>query len=376
MPMITASVVQADQPLVVRVCRQQGLAWALVSNLAAVPVTARLAVTGRPSTAVDAVDGSPLATAGESEVIVPLAAWGVRCVVLEGDCSVRAAKADYADDVRRDLADRVERLRQRRNVLETPVPLDVLDNPAFELGMGPTDGKPAASIAGWEVVESRRGGVALVPGAGGPDQPGRGLEFSSFNGLATLRSNPFPAPASGRISVAAWLRVSDAAVQPPLRIAIEGVQGDREYYRFAAIGGLSGGRPLTGQWSQFVLQVDDLPAEPVESLRVRLDLLGPGRVQIDDVRVFDLAFDDSQRARITTAVSLLEHQRSSGDLGSCLVGLEGYWPMFLEAFVSDAAVAAAQVVSEPPPTAAPPVAPQPVERQAGGMFDRFKSWWQ
>ena len=376
MPIITASVVQADQPLVVRVCRQQGLAWALVSNLAAVPVTARLAVTGRPSTAVDAVDGSPLATAGESEVIVPLAAWGVRCVVLEGDCSVRAAKADYADDVRRDLADRVERLRQRRNVLETPVPLDVLDNPAFELGMGPTDGKPAASIAGWEVVESRRGGVALVPGAGGPDQPGRGLEFSSFNGLATLRSNPFPAPASGRISVAAWLRVSDAAVQPPLRIAIEGVQGDREYYRFAAIGGLSGGRPLTGQWSQFVLQVDDLPAEPVESLRVRLDLLGPGRVQIDDVRVFDLAFDDSQRARITTAVSLLEHQRSSGDLGSCLVGLEGYWPMFLEAFVSDAAVAAAQVVPEPPPTAAPPVAPQPAERQAGGMFDRFKSWWQ
>jgi hypothetical protein len=50
--------------------------------------------------------------------------------------------------------------------------------------------------------------------------------------------------------------------------------------------------------------------------------------------------------------------------------------MFLEAFVSDAAVAAAQVVPEPPPTAAPPVAPQPVERQAGGMFDRFKSWWQ
>ena len=109
---------------------------------------------------------------------------------------------------------------------------------------------------------------------------------------------------------------------------------------------------------------------------MRLDLLGPGRVQIDDVRVFDLAFDDSQRARITTAVSLLEHQRSSGDLGSCLVGLEGYWPMFLEAFVSDAAVAAAQVVPEPPPTAAPPVAPQPAERQAGGMFDRFKNWWQ
>jgi len=376
MPSITADAVRADHPLVVRVCRQQGLAWALVSNLAAAPVTARLMVTGRPARAVDAVDGSPIAIVGEAEVSVPLAAWSVRCVLLEGDCGVTAAKAEYADDVRRELAGRVERLRQRRTVLETPLPLDVLDNPAFELGVGPTDGKAAASIAGWEVVESRRGAVALVPGAAGAGEPGRGLEFSSFNGLATLRSNPFPAPASGRISVAAWLRVADATVQPPLRIAIEGVQGDREYYRFAAIGGLTGGRPLTGQWSQFVLQVDDLPAEPVESLRVRFDLLGPGRVQVDDVRVFDLAFDDSQRARITTAVSLLEHQQASGDFGGCLVGLEGYWPMFLEAFVSDAAVAALQVAPEPSPAEAHPAAPKSADRQAGGVFDRFKSWWQ
>ena len=56
--------------------------------------------------------------------------------------------------------------------------------------------------------------------------------------------------------------MDDAATQPPLRIAIEGLQDDREYYRFAAVGGLTGGRPLTGEWSQFVLQIDDLPSEP------------------------------------------------------------------------------------------------------------------
>jgi len=374
LPVLAAEVVRADQPLVVRVCRQPGLAWGLVANVAAAPVTARLTVAGRPARAVDAVDGAALAVAGESEVLVPLAAWGVRCVLLEGDGSVTGAKAEYAPEVGREVADRVERLRLRRQVLETPVPLDVLDNPAFELGTAPAEGKPAASIAGWEVVEPRRGAVGLVPGAAA-GQPGRGLEFSSFNGLATLRSNPFPAPASGRISVAAWLRVTDATVQPPLRIAIEGVQGDREYYRFAAIGGLTGGRPLTGQWSQFVLQVDELPVEPVESLRVRFDLLGPGRVQIDDVRVFDLAFDDSQRARITTAVSLLEHQAARGDVGGCLIGMEGFWPMFLEAFVSEAAVAAMKVAAAPT-AAAPPAGPQPAERQAGGMFDRLKSWWQ
>ena len=376
MPAIATAAVRADPPLVVRGCRKPGLAWTLVANLAPAPVTARLAVSGSPTAAVDAADGSPLARGDRGEVLVPLAAWGVRCVLLEGDGGVTAAKAEYADDVRRDLADRVERLRQRRATLERPAPLDVLDNPAFELGVGPADGHSAASIAGWEVVEPRRGGLALVPGAGGPDGRGRGLEFSSFNGLATLRSNPFSSPASGRVSVAAWLRVVDASVQPPLRIAIEGVQGDREYYRFAAIGGLTGGRPLSGEWSQFVLQIDDLPAEPVESLRVRFDLLGPGRVQIDDVRVFDLAFDDSQRSRITTAVSLLEHQQASGDVGSCLVGLEGYWPLFLDAFVSDAAVETLKVAPEPPGQSSADRSPQPAERQAGGMFDRLKSWWQ
>jgi hypothetical protein len=368
-------VLAADRPLSVRVSRRPGMTWAVVANAAAAPVTARLAIEGGAASKVDAVDGQSVAGGGPAEAVVRLDPWGVRCVLLEGECGVVAARAEYGDDVRREVAGRVNGLRQRRAVLETPVPLDVLDNPAFELGAAPADGKPAATIAGWEVVEPRRGSLALVPGGGGAEEPGRALEFSSSNGLATLRSNPFAAPASGRISVAAWLRVADPSVQPPLRIAIEGVQGDREYYRFAAIGGLTGGRPLTGQWSQFVLQVDDLPADAVESLRVRFDLLGPGRVQIDDVRVFDLAFDDSQRSEITKAVSLLEHQAAADEIGAALASLDGLWPSFLEAFVSDAAVAATQAASQPEPTPSE-VAPQAPERQAGGMLDRFRSWWQ
>jgi hypothetical protein len=326
---------------------------------------------------VDGVSGTPLLLAADADIMVPLEPWGVRGILIDGGVSIGSARLEYAADLQQTIALRIDRLRQRRAVLETPVPLAVLDNPAFELGSAAPVGRPVATVAGWEVVESRRGTVTLVPGAGTSGQAGRGLEFSSLNGLATLRSNPFVAPATGRISVAAWLRVADAATQPPLRIAIEGLQDDREYYRFAAVGGLTGGRPLTGEWSQFVLQIDDLPSEPVESLRVRFDLLGPGRVQIDDLRVFDLAFDESQRSQITTAVSVLDHQRSSGDLGGCVVGLDGYWPAFLESFVTDAALAAAEASRTAVPVA--PVAPDPTapeERQAGGMFDRFKGWWQ
>jgi hypothetical protein len=172
------------------------------------------------------------------------------------------------------------------------------------------------------------------------------------------------------VSVAAWLRIKEGDAQPPLRVALEGVQEDREYYRFAAVGGLSGGRPLGADWSQFVLQVDDLPATGLESLRVRFDLLGPGNVQIDDVRVFDLAFDESQRVQLTKVVSLLDHGARQGDLGSCIAGLEAHWPAFLEAFVPDSAL---PETPAPEPRAA---RADPAPASAGGMLDRVKGWWR
>ena len=361
--------------LVVRTCRVGGMTWVHVVNASAASLRAMLMLGGQPSAVVDAVDRSSLPLSADREVAIPLEPWGVRTLIVDGGVTVQSGRLDHDESARRALASRIAGLRQRRAVLEAPTPLDVLDNPGFELGAGRPGGGRSVTVAGWEVVEERRGAMALVPGAGGAAQAGRGLEFTSFNGLSTLRSNPFPAPRTGRISVAAWLRIASGGSQPPLRVAIEGVQGNREYYRFAAVGGLSGGRPLTGEWSQFVLQVDDLPAEPVESMRVRFDLLGPGSVQIDDVRVFDLAFDESQRAQLSKVVSLLEHHCQAGDWAACLAGLDGYWPAFLESFVSDAIVSAmdeARRAGEP----AAPAAGQPAERQAGGMLDRMRSWWQ
>jgi hypothetical protein len=159
--------------------------------------------------------------------------------------------------------------------------------------------------------------------------------------------------------------------QPPLRIAIEGLEGNREYYRFAPIGGLTGGKPLTPEWAMFVLQVDDLPTESVESLRVRFDLLGPGNVQIDEVRVYDLAFDESQRSEIAKAIARIDHRFKAGDIGEAIIELEGHWPAFLEAFVSDAAVATRQQAAEPQTA----VAPSPPEEPRQGMLDRFRGWW-
>jgi len=365
-------------PLVVRSRRDQGLTVVSIANAGPTACRAGLALAGAPEAVIDAIDGTRLPLEPAGGAAVPLQPWEVRTLVLDGGGAVQGARVDYGADVRLAIETRLADLRRRRAVLETPRPLDVLDNPGFELA-GPAaateagGSTPGTGVGGWELVEASRGAVMFVAGVDAAS--GRGIAFSSANGLSTLRSNPFPPPATGRVSVAVWLRIADGDPQPPLRLAIEGMQDGREYYRFAPVGGLTGGKPLTGGWSQFVLQIDDLPTQGLESLRVRFDLLGPGGVQIDGVRVFDLAFDEMQRVQLSRRLSLLEQRLAANDLGGCLVALDTHWPRFLATFVSDDAVAASRLdTSHGPPT--PAAAPPPSVERSGGLFDRVRRWWQ
>ena len=363
-PLATAPGLPA--PLVIRAWRGDGATWIHVVNAAGVATRATVVLSGRPRVVMDAATGAALESR-DGTVGIDLPAWGMRALRLEGDVTVAGGRLDYDPSTAAAVATRVAGLARRRAALDESRPLDVLDNPGFELGGSPADGRGAsAAVTGWEVVESRRGSVALVPGR----EAGRAAAFSSANGLSTLRSNPFPPPATGRASVAAWFRVREGVPQPPLRMSLEGVRDGREYYRFAAVGSLAGGRPLAGEWQQFVLLVDDLPEAGIESLRVRFDLMGAGTVEIDDVRVFDLAFTDSERVRLAKQVATMEAAVVAGEFGSCAVALDGYWPRFLEMHV-----AVPDVESPQPATAeTPPSAPASTERT--GVLDRLWRLWQ
>jgi hypothetical protein len=366
-------------PVVIRMMPQAaGGTWMRVVNAAAAPGRIRIGLEGRPAGVLDAADRSRIELGADGVATVPVGPWGTRTLVVDGGVTVRGARIEYDESVQAAVAARIQDLRRRRAALEVPQSLAVLDNPGFEVGSEPlgaafADRGRAAGVTGWELVEQRRGALEIVPGMPAPGAagtPGRGLAFSSVNGLASLHSNPFPPPAAGRLSVAVWLRVEDGAPQPPLRIALEGLHDDREYYRFAAVGGLAGGRALTTEWAQFVLPVDDLPTAGLESLRVRFDLLGPGRVLIDDVRVLDLAFEESQRVQLSRLIARFEQSLATRDIGGCVVGLDGHWPRFLTEFVSDAAVA--RMAAVPVPAAAPPAKPA----APAGMLDRVRGWWQ
>ena len=202
----------------------------------------------------------------------------------------------------------------------------------------------------------------------------RGVACAARRGVITLEQ-PLSMPIDRVVPHGPFGGAAAACDTMPIHAVAEGVQDGREYYRFAPVGGLAGGKPLTSGWSQFVLQVDDLPAHGLESLRVRFDLLGPGSVEIDGVRVFDLAFDESQRVQLSRRLSVMEQRLAAGDLGSCLIELDTYWPRFLAAFVSDDALAALREDSlrTPGGPAEPPVSPT---ERSGSMFDRVRRWWQ
>jgi len=330
--------------------------------------TAALALTNGSAARFRAIVEPAAANGGARALVVDLGPWQTRVVPGAGPADIGGVRAEFdpgaADAVRESL----ERLRRRRAALEMPVPLPVLDNPGFE------HPDHAGRVPGWELLEGERGRLRIVPGA--PDGGGRGLEFASDNGLATLRSNPFPPPRTGRVSVALWLRVAPGAAAPPLRIAVEGLHDGREYYRFAPVGAGASGRAPTAEWAQFVLQVDDLPTRGLETLRVRLDLLAGGAVEIDDVRAFDLAFDEGQRVRLSRSLAIVEERLAAGDLGSCALELDRHWARFLDAFVTDEAAERAAVARQAADPAPQRASEAPAETPRTGILDRVRRWWK
>ena len=132
-----------------------------------------------------------------------------------------------------------------------------------------------------------------------------------------------------------WLRIADPNNQPPLRLALEGKIDGRDKYSFAPVGRLPDGKPSRrepwcNQWAQYIFQVDDLPLEGMSSMRARFDLMGPGEVWVDDVKLCNLAFSPPEIIELSKLITLADAKLQNGQVSDCMHLLEGYWPRFLD----------------------------------------------
>jgi hypothetical protein len=218
--------------------------------------------------------------------------------------------------------------------LDSPTSLPVLTNPSFENPV------KSGKIEGWSLVNAAAGEISIeAEGANPPNKPvgKQALRFKS-NAPAALVSDPFAAPSTGRLLMRVWLKVDDAKQQPPLLLAIQGVYKDKVYYRPVLIGAALPNAPppqatIQDQWTKVDYVVEDLPAVGLDKLRVRFGLAGSGSVLIDDVQLFDLAFNKQEIAQLNFEAFVANRLFKKGNYGECLNKLQEFWPRFLATYV-------------------------------------------
>jgi hypothetical protein len=227
------------------------------------------------------------------------------------------------------LRQAVDDMRRRIVQLRTPAPLPVLTNPGVELPVN------EGVLAGWEHAQGD--GIRVRIDDSSSHEGQKSLHLRSDGPVAWVRSNPFATPATGRLAVWMWLKVADPDRQPPLQLAIEGRLDGEAYYRPARVGAATASQgpsppPLTTNWEAYLVRVDNLPPQ-VTDLRVAVDLMGAGEVWIDDVRVYDLWFAQTERNELVKLNALADLYLGKGAAVDCDRIVSSYWAEFLRRHV-------------------------------------------
>lgn len=356
---------EAGQPVTIRFGSGDGVTHAYAVNEAAFPTRTRVQVEAPQGCRLDEVAGSRPAGSlrrdaeglfwefdlGPYDIVaVRFSSPGVRLF---------RPRVAWPDEVRQSLEKLVTDLGDRANALGNPPILDIVPNLSFDQ---PSD-KPE-QVPNWKATAP---GIAAIDSKVKHDGS-QSLRLSSDGPAGGVVSQAFAAPATGRLSIAFWLRVANPARQPTLRIALEGECGERGFMRYAWFGEPGPQQPaapaIAAEWSMFVVHVGDLPLDAPCPLRLRLELMGPGEVWIDEIQLSDLAFSRRERVELYRLIMPVEVKLEAGQLGDCVRLLEGYWPRFLVNHVRPAPVAR----REPAPSAPPP------EPSSPGFADRLRAW--
>jgi len=323
------------QPLVIRRRSVGDETYIYIVNNASWQTEATVGLSAAADSRIVALsqDANPLslqAHADGSQLTVTLAPFGLQAFrVSQGDVRVQTVDFELPAAIEQELAGRIEQLGVRAAALAQQPRFDVLTNPGFDEGAA-NQQATARQIPGWSLLGEAGESARLELDRQTQHTGSAALKLISSGEVASLQSELFRAPPSGRLALAVWVRVEDPARQPVLRLAVEGPDNGRTYYRFAQVGaGATEGARLTSQFKQFVFPVDDVPLADLAQLRVRFDLMGRGTVWIDDIELHHLRFTKSERVELSKILVSASRALEAGEVADCVRLLDGYWPQFL-----------------------------------------------
>ncbi|MEX2112951.1 MAG: hypothetical protein WD845_07180 [Pirellulales bacterium] len=340
------------QPVTIRKLSHAGQTYVYFVNDSPWPTNVTMFVDGPPGMTLQALGTGPGVGAlapgmGGTTWKVSLGPYDLAAARFSSaTMQLRNPQVFVGDQVRRQLQERIQDLGACVRALQDPPAMSTLDNADFEAV------PQGEEIPGWTSTAGMGGQVAIDPAQ--HHSGAQSIKLVSLGQPATITSAPFVPPTTGRIAIHMQLR-GGAAGRPSVKISLEGQSADGPFAPYGVIPAAPASE-ATLTWVRYSFPVDDVPSEGLSTLRVRFDLVSAGELWIDDVQIFDLPFNPSERLELSKLISLASVKLEAGQLADCARLLEGYWPQFLLAHVP-LTITTAPIAERPAPPATTPAAP-------------------
>ena len=249
------------------------------------------------------------------------------------------------------LEQEIEALGERVSLMARQREYRALKNPGFEAlaQQAPVEnvssvqhakesslGTEFGSIQGWKSTSAGEGFTFTLD----TQKPFSGkisAKMTSVGASGSVSSHSFDAPETGRLTLQLRLRSDAIKDQPVFRVAIESLNAGKEYNQYIVFGGKGKQAvPISKEWGYYSFTANRLPLGETTKLRVRFDLLGKGKVWIDDIKLLDLSLIDQPQFHRSERVGLdkIRYQAAATlnkkRYRDTLRVLEGHWPVYLK----------------------------------------------
>jgi hypothetical protein len=191
------------------------------------------------------------------------------------------------------------------------------------------------------------------------------------NASAWAQSRAVEPPRTGRLAVQAWLRAP--AVGPPLLVKLSVIgrtkSGER-FERSLQLGSRApGATPIAIDWGRkpATLFVGDVSSESLTELAVSVELIGPGKVWVDDVQILESLLQPDERNHLRGQLLVAQKSLAENNPFPAEQLLDSHWGEYLlrYQFAHSASAKVASLPSSPAVKAGSKVAPSTADRSEG-----------
>jgi hypothetical protein len=234
-----------------------------------------------------------------------------------------------------------EKMERRLNELQTCIDRAGELNEQQTLGLRGADFESWAegNPVGWTV--SSHPNTSVTPESELPRSGNTCVRLENRgNGAATawVQSDRIAIPTTGRLALEVWARSAPGSEQPTVRLSLIGRYRDgKRFLRWHEFSSTSRDRPqIPVDWGRrpLVLLVPDVPNEELTELHVAIDLVGPGRVWLDDVRVYGMYLHAEEKVHLLGQMFLAKDRMRKGDFTLADQLLDSFWSCFLLTYLT------------------------------------------